>query len=108
MKSETIARAPARLFALALAAGLLTTVAPAVRAQSPPVHTVKGGATFFLEAGVPDGGNLVLHYSINATLHADGTFSLRAMIFPMCTSVNTFSTMPAAPATRSLPPCSLM
>jgi len=47
-------------------------VPPAVLA-SPPVHSVKGGATFWLETGVPNGGNLLQHYSFNAALDEDGS-----------------------------------
>ena len=61
------------LCALPLLMGTLLVCATAQAA--PPVHTVKGGATFFLETGVPVGGNLILHYSFNASLNQDGSAS---------------------------------
>jgi hypothetical protein len=48
-----------------------TLLAPAALA-SPPVHQVKGGGVFFLEAGRPQGGNLILRYSINAWVDTAG------------------------------------
>ena len=49
-------------------------VGPAAQAAL-PVHTVEGNGVFFLETGVPDGGNLILHYSFNAALNQDGSAS---------------------------------
>lgn len=40
--------------------------------QASPVNAVSGGGVFFLETGVPEGGNLIEHISINARLDADG------------------------------------
>ena len=58
---------------LAIAVGMGTLLVPAVALAAPPVNQVKGGGVFFLEAGRPDGGNLIEHISINASLDADGS-----------------------------------
>jgi hypothetical protein len=40
---------------------------------APPVHAVKGGATFFLETGAKNNDiSLILHYRFNVTLDEDG------------------------------------
>ena len=73
MKSRILSRAGAYVVAIALIASIVAAIGTAVLAQSGSAHTVKGGATFFLQTGAPNGGNLILHYSINASVNADGT-----------------------------------
>ena len=65
-----------RTFVVALVAFPLLMGTLLVRAATPasrPVHQVKGSGTFWLEAGVPNGGNLIQHYSFNASLDQDGS-----------------------------------
>jgi len=53
---------------------LATTLFVDVTVQAaPPVHAVRGIGVFFLETGARNGGSLILHYSINASLDQDGS-----------------------------------
>jgi hypothetical protein len=56
----------------AILVGVGTLLVPAAASASPPVHSVKGGGVFFLDAGRPAGGNLILEYSINTWVDRDG------------------------------------